>query len=766
MGFDFLQDLAIVMVVAGLAGWLCHRMGLSVALGYLLAGIVVGPHTTAFTLVGDLERIHTLSQLGMVFLMFSIGMGLTLNRLRRMGPPMGLATLMETLLMFLVGQIAGQALGWNRMETLFLSGILMVSSSAIVSKVLAEVNATHQPAGRLAMGMILIEDVIAVVVLTLLPSASHGAGTATPLWETVGMIAAFIILLVVAGLLLVPRLLARLARNLDSELQTVLIAALLLAVALLTVKAGYSVALGAFLLGAIVSETPQRLQVERYLQGTKDIFTAVFFVSIGMLMDVRLVAQSWHLVLGIGVITLLGRAFATSTALILIGKPTREAVRTGLILTPVGEFSFIIAQLGVAAAAVPPSFYPLAVGVSLFTALTAPVLIRHSAAISQWVEDAEPAFVKELLGFYRRTIDQMHARQQGNLLWQLSRKRLIGIGIGVFFVTGLLRFSRPIYATLAPVVGAGPGGSMEALFPIVFWTLLGTLALAPVVAIWRNLSALSMLFAEIIARGLPQGVMLQGFVERSLQLLSAAAMALWLWVLLPFEFSALWSVAIVVLLLGLLVIGLRQRLVQLHNRLEIKLAETLVGEEEHKRRIERAWMGKHRDWNLNIHEVTLPDNAARAGQSIAELSLRSRFGCSVAGVERNRFPIANPPPDLILYPGDKLLILATAEQIEPAREYLGETQPKESTPQLLDEIVLAAVPVATGSPVAGKLLIELEIPAATGVQIVGIERGEKRLLNPGPFQAIEPGDSLLTLGTQTQIEGFRRWLLQPIAETA
>jgi CPA2 family monovalent cation:H+ antiporter-2 len=761
-GLDFLQDLAIVMVVAGIAGWICQRIGLSSVVGFLLAGIIIGPSTPPFALISDLDRIHTLSQLGLVFLMFSIGMGLSLRRFHQMGAPILLATAIGALLVLAAGRTTGLLIGWTSTQTLFFAALLMTSSSAIISKVLHEIGATHEPASRRAMIITVAEDVVAVVMLTVLTTLSAGGGQDGPsIAETIGLIVLFVTVLVIAGLLIVPKLLERLARTADVDLQTILVAGMVLATSLLAVRAGYSLALGAFLLGVIVAVTPQRSHVERHLQGLRDIFSAVFFVSIGLLMNVQSIAASWLLVLLLGIFTVILRTLVCSTALVLTGLPTRDAIRTGLMVTPIGEFSFIIAQLGVTSHAAPPLIYPLAVGISLFTALTAPILIKHSDRLSRAIERAEPKFLKELIQLYHGALERIRQRHEGNAVWQLTKRRLRQVGLGFLFVTGLLAFSRTIYSALFGAFGA------QLLLPyawkIGYWVVLGLVALAPLFAVWRNLAALAAIYAEALTKDASAGGTMRGVMQAGLQTTFTFLMMIWLWLLLPLERATVWTVAAVVILFSILLLLLRRKLTILHSKVEIELNSLLslsAGEDGAARSYQDLLL-PHKEWDIHVHEVILPDAAACAGKTLSDLELRRKFGCSVAGVERHGFAIPNPSPDLVLYPGDKLLLLATEQQISAARKVLSQTHPANQQTQLIEEVELQGIVVPGGSRAAGKLLIELEIPSTTGVQVVGIARAGNRLLNPGPFQAIEAGDRLLALGTSGQIANFERWLRSP-----
>ncbi|HWL15361.1 MAG TPA: cation:proton antiporter, partial [Opitutus sp.] len=338
-GIHIIRDLAVILTIAGIVGWTCQRVGLSVAVGFLVAGVLVGPNTPPLSFVSDLARVETLAQLGLVFLMFSIGMRLSLRKLRRMGLGLFLATFGAAVGIYYLTRLLGAALGWSGTESVFLAGMLMVSSSAIVGKVLQETAVTHERFAHLAVAVTMLEDVLAVVMLTLLNSYVQLGGKGQggpPIGETLWMLAAFVALAVVGGLLLVPWLLRRMSIAADEALQTLGIAALLFGLAFVAQRAGYSLALGAFLLGTIVAETAHRHQVERTFEGMRDIFIAVFFVAIGMQVDPRILWSQAGLIAGVGAFTLVARPLASGLALTLVGTPLRDAVRAGLSVTPIG----------------------------------------------------------------------------------------------------------------------------------------------------------------------------------------------------------------------------------------------------------------------------------------------------------------------------------------------------------------------------------------------------------------------------------------------
>ncbi len=760
-GLEFIRDLAVVLVIAGTVGWVCQRIGLSLVVGYLVAGAIIGPYTPPFQLVADLDRVQMLSQLGLVFLIFSIGLDLSLQRVRRLGLSVALATAIGALLVLYLCRLGGPALGWSNTQSLFAAGMLMVSSSAIISKVLQELEATHQRAGQLALGVTVLEDVVAVVMLTLLSTlVQFGEAGGPRLPQTLGALSAFVVALVLISLLFVPRLLLKMTRTGATEVRTLLVIGLLLSLAWLAARAGYSLALGAFLLGVIVASTPQRPEIERIFEGIRDMFGAVFFVAMGMMVDFRLLAGAWPLVLGLTAFAMVVRPLATSVGFTLVGNSPRDAVRASLALTPLGEFSFIIAQLGVLSGAVPKSFYPMAVGASLLTALLAPPLMRRSAAISARLEARLPLFAREWISFYHGWLQRLARRQQRSVLWRLTGRRLIQTGVGILFASALMLLAVPIYRWLEPRLGADwlfPHG-----LPILFWSVYGLLLLAPVVAIWRNVDALAMIFAEAATSGAARRPALRPLLETTLKAVALTLLVVWLLVLLPFGWSLVWVSVVVLLILALLALVFWQRLVRWHSRLEIELQaqlETALGAAAASN-LAQALRERQDAWQLQAEEFVLPDLAACAGRSIGALALRRRFGCSIASIDRQGFLMPNPSAEAVLFPRDKLLLLGQAEQIDEAARELGATH-SDVNRQEIEEHSLEVVTVPQGSPKAGQTLKELDPIRQVGVQIVGIQQGTQRTLTPRGNDRIQAKDELLVLGTPRQIREFREWLIPP-----
>jgi len=753
-GINFIQDLAVVIVVAGVVGWICQRLHLSVVVGYLAAGMVVGPYTPPFSLVHDGGRIATLAQVGLIFLIFSIGMRLSLRRLRQLGLSLLIATIVGAVTVFSLMRLGGTALGLNPTEGIFLASMLLVSSSAVISKVLAELGATHEQFGQLATGMTVLEDIVAVVMLTFLSSfAQFGQAGATRIGETLGLLAAFVALAGIGGLLLVPWLLRHLSRTAAEELQTLLVAGLLLTLALLAERAGYSLALGAFLLGAIVAETPQRIQVDRAFEGLRDVFSAVFFVAIGMEIDPRLIGANAGIIAGVAALTIVVRVLACTLGFVATGTDTRVALRVGLTVTPIGEFSFIIAQLGVSAGVVPDKFSPMAVGVALLTTLAAPALTRRSDALSRWLEARQPGLLRDWIGYYRQMLERLQLRARRSRLWQLSRRRFLQIGVEILFVTGLLVFSEHLFDAAERSLGRGW------LFPVglevVFWSALVAAALAPLVAIWRNISALALLFAEVSTSGSQRAAILRPIVETGLKTVAGGGVLLWLTAVVPLGGVTRWLLAAmgVIAVVGLVVFW--RRLIYWHSEVEVELAEILRRTDQPGSITTAPWLQAREGWSLNVSECVLPDLADCRGRTIAELALRANYGCSVVGIERQGFIIANPGPETVLFPRDRVLLLGSDPQVAAAKRRLTAVTGLDLTAEGFDEVRMESVTVPARSQCAGRTLGEMAPARRCGVQIAGIHRGGTRILNPGAEEVLAGGDELLVLGNPEQINAFR-----------
>ena len=404
----FLQNLALVLGVAALTTVVSQRLRLPVVFGYLLAGMIVGPHIP-LPLVADEGMVHALSELGVILLMYSLGLEFRLSRVVRLAGTAGVAALAETGLTFGLGYALATLLGWTARESLFAGAIVAISSTTIIARAFAD----QQVGGRLreiVFGMLIAEDLIAILLVAVLSAVAAGGGLSpAELGVTAVRLATFLAALVGVGLLTLPRLVRRVVALGRAETTVVTAIGISFAAALLALGFGYSVALGAFIAGSLVAESGEGERVDRLIAPVRDVFVAIFFVAVGMLIDPQVLAAHWPAVLAFTALVVVGKVVAVSLGVFLTGHGLRDGVRAGMSMAQIGEFSFIIAGVGVASGAVRPFVYPVAIAVSAITTLLTPRMVRSGAPAAQWVDRKLPRALQTYAVLYGSWIERLRS---------------------------------------------------------------------------------------------------------------------------------------------------------------------------------------------------------------------------------------------------------------------------------------------------------------------------------------------------------------------
>src|SRR5580704_15849186 len=456
---DLLTELALIMCVAAVTTALFQRLKQPVVLGYLLAGMLVGPHL-AIPLFADETTARELSELGVVLLMFSLGLDFSLRKLIRVAPTAGVVAVIECSLMISVGYLVGRALGWTGYESLFGGAALAISSTTIIVKAFAE---QKIPRGRaeIVFGILVVEDLIAILLLAVLTAAASGARLdGAALARTVGRLAGFLAVLLAAGMLIVPRLVRAVVRLRRAETTVVAAVGLCFAFALLARKMGYSVALGAFLCGALVAESGSARLVEHRIEPVRDLFAAVFFVSVGMLIDPRLIWTHAGTVLALTAVVVVGKLVGVSIGAFVAGYGIPTAVQTALSLGQIGEFSFIIAGVGLSLGVTRSFLYPIAVAVSALTTLLTPFAIRASGQIAATVDRRLPDTLQTYAALYGSWVQGLRSTPERRTAWSRIRRLVKLLVLDAALCAGIViagsLSARGIARWAARVAGVGP----------------------------------------------------------------------------------------------------------------------------------------------------------------------------------------------------------------------------------------------------------------------------------------------------------------------
>lgn len=759
--FVLIRDLAVVLVTAAVTALVFHRLRLPLVLGYLAAGVLVGPHLTSLPLVSDPENIRLLAQLGVLFLLFSLGLDFHLGKLRKVGGLALTAGTLEVALMIGVGFLVASLFGWGRADALFLGAMLAISSTTIIVKVLQELGRMHHPSTQAIFGILLVEDLVAVVLIALLSSlAFTGAVTVATVASILARVAVFVIAALVLGLVVVPRAVDYVARLRVEEVLVLFAVGIAFATSMIAVALGLSIALGAFIAGAIVAESRASTVVERRITPLRDVFAAVFFVSTGILVSPADVVAYWPAILILATVTILGKVAAVGFATFVAGYPPREAMRVGIGMAMIGEFSFVIATLGAEGGVTSAFLLPLAVAVSATTALVTPPLIRHSDAIITWFGQRAPRPFNQYAHMYSAWVERarrgagdgeaFHGRYDlAALVRALSYAAVL---VASAFVAG--------YANdQLKIVIAGRAGVITAAV-FAGWVLL---AIPIVVGLARAVRDLVDNLVYVVVpprltkggRGQAAAAVLRNtlyaFLAILVTIIGVAAGAVFL-PPLPLLVAALVVVAVAAVVL-------QGSLRRLNRQLEQAVDVVFQDKDAPGQRDQVLSLIRERyPWDMYGESVIIPVGSRAANRRIRDLQLPQRTGASIVTHERDGVQTVNPSPDLVILAGDTLGLLGERQQVAEGLRVLTTEAPAEHRPVGTTHggVRIEEIDVAPASPLAGHTLAGSRIRETTGASIVGMRREGVPILNPAPVLRLQPGDTVVVLGSPAQIEAARR----------
>lgn len=582
---SFIQDMAVIMLVAGLVTILCHRFKQPVVLGYIIAGFLIGPHTPPFALIHEEETIKILAELGVIFLMFCLGLEFSLRKLFKVGATAFIAAFLEIVLMIWIGYEIGAFFGWSTMDSLFLGAILAISSTTIIIKALSDLKMKNERFAQLIFGVLIVEDILGIGIIALLSGiALSGSVETGQVFATVGKLSLFMVVALVIGILLVPRLLAYVAKFESNEMLLVTVLGLCFGFCLLVVKLEYSMVLGAFLIGAIIAESRQLAQIERLVEPVRDMFSAIFFVAIGLMIDPAiLVEYAWPIAV-ITVAVVLGKMVSCGIGAFIAGNDGRTSLRVGMGLSQIGEFSFIIAALGMTLQVTSDFLYPVAVAVSAITTLLTPYLIRSADPLSQKLAGIVPSRIARVFNLYGDWLRSIQPQGQGAVLAGMIRKILLQVGVNIALVVAIFLSGAYFAGTLGAYLSDWVGQAN--LQKGLVWGAALLLSLPFLIAAYRKLKALSMLLSEMGVTPEKAGRHTARVRKVIAEVIPALSLGVIMLLLMALSASILPTLELLVLiaLLAAGVIALLWRwLIRVHSRMQIALMETLEQSQDHHR---------------------------------------------------------------------------------------------------------------------------------------------------------------------------------------
>lgn len=713
-----IKDLAVILSVAGLVTLLFQKIRQPVVLGYLVAGIIIGPFTPPYALVSDIPNIKTIAELGVIFLMFSLGLEFSFHKLMRVGFSASVTGIVEVALMMLLGFFTGRLIGWSFNDSIFLGAALSISSTTIIIKALEELNLQYKRFAELIFGVLIVEDLLAILLLVALSTV---VTTAHFFSVSMAIAAAKLILSVGAwfliGYFLVPPLLRHAMEYINSETLTIISVALCLLLVTVASYFHYSTALGAFVMGSILAETPEVTRIETLIRPIRDIFAAVFFVSVGMLIDPRIIIAHFPLVLLITAITIVGKIITSGVSAFLTGQSLNTSLRLGFSMAQIGEFSFIIAGLGILLGAINNTLYPIIVAVSVITTFTTPYLIRFSAIINDKLEKHISPSAQYFLNsystwFYRNRADTQHRATRKKAIFRFIINAIV-IAIIFTLIKNLL------VPELAKLIQS------HVLIDVEAW-IIALIISAPF--IWAMLFAFKnnkndgrllyppLIFAWIVT-----------FAEISI--LSITYFETW------FIIFGLTAVAIFCFII------FYNQLEKSYHWFEKRIIANIGNIEElQKKRFEQL-----APWDSHLVKATISADSPMIGKTLQQASLREKFGINIVAIHRGTKTILSPRGQEQLLPEDQLIILGTDAQIEIFKKIIERPVPQK-TDYSLENFTLKSLLIEKNHPFIGKSIRDSQIREKTRGIVLGLERQDMQILNPDPATQLEEGDLLIIVG--------------------
>jgi CPA2 family monovalent cation:H+ antiporter-2 len=731
-----IQDLALILAIAGVTTLLFKKLKQPVVLGYILAGLLVGPNFSLLPSISDLDGVKSWAEIGVIFLLFSLGLEFSFKKLVKIGGTAGVTGIFEVLCMVALGYVTGKALGWPSMDCIFLGGIIAISSTTIIIRAFDELGVKTRKFAGVVLGVLVIEDLVAVLLMVLLSTLAVSREFAG--WEmlqSVLKLVFFLCMWFISGIFLIPGFLKWGRKIMTDETMLVVSLGLCLLMVVLATYAGFSAPLGAFIMGSILAETPQAEKIGHLIQPVKNLFGAIFFVSVGLLIEPALLIKYIGPVLILSFVVIIGKTVNVTLGALLSGQPLKQSLQAGMSLAQIGEFSFIIATLGLTLNVTSDYLYPIAVGVSVITTFTTPYMIRLADPFFNWLSPRLPMKWRTAINRYSTGAQTIQAESD----WRIVlRSYLLVMAINSVIVIALVII---LTNYLLPVIKMSIRGEP---WPAIITFIITLVATAPFLWALSIRKMHSLAYRNLwLDKKYNHGPLVMLEVLRNILLV----------VLVGFMVNQLFNTMIaLVAILPVIVIVLMvfsRRLHLFYARIEKKFLSNLNQRE----RLAASGSGDLSPWDAHMAYFTMQPESAVVGKPLQELTWREKYGINIAYIERGSITISAPARSDVLYPFDKIAVIGTDVQLEQFRAVLESAILPAQHGE--EEITLNKFIVDEHIPLRGKTLRASGIREMTNGLVVGIERDGQRILNPDSTTTFEWDDIVWIVGDRKKIEELK-----------
>ena len=743
---NLIEDLALILVVAGIVTLVFKKLKQPLVLGYIVAGFLVSPHMPYIMSVVDKGDIHTWADIGVMFLLFSLGLDFSFKKILKMGMAPVIAALTIIFSMMTLGILVGHGFGWNRMDCIFLGGMLAMSSTTIIYKAFDDLGLRQQRFASLVMSVLILEDVLAIVMMVMLSAiASGNKPDGGEMLGSILKIGFFLVLWFVVGIFLIPLFFRKTRKLMNSETMVIVALGLCCLMAVLSTKVGFSSAFGAFVMGSIIAETVEADKIIKLVEPVKNLFGAIFFVSVGMLVEPKVLVDYAIPILVLVLTILLGQGIFGTAGFMLSGQSLKNAMRCGFSMAQIGEFAFIIASLGLSLGVIGKFLYPVVVAVSVITTFLTPYMIRFAEPCYNHIEKRLPKKWVRRMNHVGNA--HQNSTEEENAWKVLLRKMLINTAIyGILstaVVTLMLTFVLPLCRNM---LSHWPGNAVCGLLTV--------LMISPFLRsmVMKNVHSdeFRQLWTESLLNRLP-------LIFTMIVRVVIAAMFIFYIVnyLTRFKEALMITIAGVALVAMVLSRRLKHRSIKL-ERLFIKnlrsreIAEQVNGERR------PLFEGRLLDRDIHIGDFDIPEDSTWIGRTLKDLQFRNRFGVHVSSILRGSLRINIPNGRQIIFPGDRISVIGSDEQLKNFSQAIANELIPEDPEIEKREMKLRKFILSDGTPFIGKTLAESGIRDRYGCMVVGVEEGQENLTLVDPQRKFEKGDIIWLVGEEADLEKVRQ----------
>ncbi|MGN6215032.1 cation:proton antiporter domain-containing protein [Parafilimonas sp.] len=752
-----IEDLALILVTGAITTLIFKKIKQPLVLGYIIAGLLVGPHLSITPTVADKENIETLAEIGVIFLLFSLGLEFSFKKLIRVGGASTITAFTEIIFIVTAGYLAGKWMGWSKMDSVFLGGMLASSSTTIIIRAFEEMGVKTKRYANVVFGVLVVEDIVVILLMVLLSTMSVSQQfEGGELLQTVLKLLFFLALWFIMGIFLLPTLLKKAKNLINDETLLILSIGLCLGMVILATKVGFSAELGAFIMGSIFAETTSAEKVEHIIKPVKDLFGAVFFISVGMMIDpAAMIEYKWP-VLIVTLLTVFGKLFSTTLGAILSGQTLKQSVQVGMSMAQIGEFAFIVATLGLNLGVISNFLFPVAVGASAITTFTTPYLIKYSEPFYNFLLRILPQRFITAIENYSSGAQKIQAEST----W----KKVLGSYIKIVFINAfiLLALSLLAFNVLVPFLNKNiQGDTWPGIVCLVALLGLG----APFLLALMTRKPDSMAYRELwLDEKYSKGPLL--IIEVVRIIIGIALIGFWVDKSISAKASVLLLVPLAIAFLYLF----SKRIQRFYQRIEGSFLTNLNAREtaalknnapEEMLKKTASLRSQLLPWSAGIIDMEVNPNADYIGKTLLELGWREKYGINLAYIKRGKQLIHAPGRYNKLLPYDHAGIIATDEQMQVFKPVFENADVTESENSEIANIVLQKIVVDEYNRLKGLSIRESRIREKTSGLVIGIERSNERILNPDSSTVFEWDDVVWLVVDRNKFKSWQESLEKP-----